>query len=321
MKIVFNTTEPGLACSLFYAQAFSKLPGISFKDLDIGNYDVALFMTYDSRFIEHFKKNYPLVKIGMIDPRSYRVKEAASHCDFLIVDSVEMEDYWRQSNKPIFRYVEYPDIPYINKEHKESELVRIGYHGNMVHLECISDTVTVALSKLGKKYDIEFLVMYNGNPPTGGENWYPQNVKVRHVPWSMENYTKELATCDIGLVPNNLILNESEKKLLETKNNFNYNKDDYLIRFKMPSNPGRSIVFGRLGVPTVSDFYPSALRYLTDDRGLIAHSSAGWEHSIERLINDIELRKTLSKNFKDYIKSELDFSVQNKKFLSFLGSL
>lgn len=321
MKIVFNTSEPGAACSLFYTQAFSGLPEVTFSDLNIGNYDIALFMTYDSRFIEYFKNKYPFVKIGMIDPRSYKVKEAASHCDFLIVDSVEMEDYWRQVKKPIFRYVEYPNVPYIDKEHTNNDTIKIGYHGNLIHLECMSDTATVALSSLGKRYNIELVVMYNGKPPTGNENWYPENIKIRHVPWSMENYVKELSQCDIGLAPNNMTYDPEQMRLLETQDKFNFNDDDYFIRFKMPSNPGRYVIFGRLGIPTISDFYPSALRYLTDDRGMVAHSASGWEYCIEKLINDIELRKSLSDNLKDFIKKEWDFSVQNKKFLSFLSNI
>ena len=321
MKIIFNTTDPHAPCSLFYTEALSSMPEVSFYDKDIYKYDVALFMTYDFSYIESFKKAFPSVKIGMIDPRSYRVKEATKHCDFLVVDSIEMEDYWRQSRKPIFRYVEYPNVPYIDKEHKDNDTIKIGYHGNLIHLECMAETATVALSNLGKKYNIELLIMHNGNPTTGGENWYPKNVKVNHVPWSMENYVKELSKCDIGLAPNNMIHNIEQMKLSATQDRFNFSDDDYSIRFKMPSNPGRYVIFGRLGIPTISDFYPSALRYLTDDRGMVAHSAYGWEYCIEKLINDVELRKTLSDNLKKFIKKEWDFSVQNKNFLSFLSNI
>ena len=321
MKIVFNTSDPNAPCSLFYTEALSGLPEVKFYDQNIYNYDIALFMTYDFNYIERFKRAYPSVKIGMIDPRSFRVKDATQHCDFLVVDSIEMEDYWRQSNKPIFRYVEYPNVPYVNKDHKNNSTIKIGYHGNLIHLECMAETATVALSNLGTKYDIELLVMHNGSPPNGTEKWYPKNIKVRHIPWSMENYTKELARCDIGLAPNNMIHNIEQMKKSQTQDRFNFSDDDYSIRFKMPSNPGRYVVFGRLGVPTIADFYPSALRYLTDDRGLIAHSAAGWEYCIEKLINDVDLRESLSNNLQTFIKDEWDFSVQNKRFLSFLHDI
>lgn len=321
MSIVFNTIDPYAPCSQFYTEALSGLSEIKFYDQEIYKYDIALFMTYDYNYIEKIKKAYPSVKIGMIDPRSYRVTEATKYCDFLIVDSVEMEDYWRKAKKPIFRYVEYPNVPYVKKEHKETETIKIGYHGNLIHLECMAETATIALSNLGRKYDIELIVMHNGSPPNGTEKWYPQNVRVTHIPWSMENYVTKLAECDIGLAPNNMIHNTEQMKSSETQNNFNFSEDDYSIRFKMPSNPGRYLIFGRLGIPTIADFYPSALRYLTDDRGLIAHSAAGWEHSIEKLINSVELRNKLGTNLQTFIKSEWDFSVQNEKLLTFLNSI
>ena len=318
MNIVFNTTDPHAPCSLFYTEALSGLRKIKFYDQDLYKYDIALFMTYDYNYIERFRRAYPSVKIGMIDPRSYRVAEATQHCDFLVVDSIEMEDYWRQSKKPIFRYVEYPNIPYVQKEHKNTDTVKIGYHGNLIHLECMAETATVALSNLGKRYNIELIVMHNGSPPTGVEKWYPKNIRVKHIPWSMNNYVTELGQCDIGLAPNNIIHNIDQMRLSETGNNFNFSEDDYSIRFKMPSNPGRYVIFG---IPTIADFYPSALRYLTDDRGLIAHSAAGWEYCIEKLINSVELRKSLGTNLQTFVKSEWDFSVQNEKFLTFLNNL
>lgn len=321
MNIVFNTTDPHAPCSLFYTEALSGLKNIKFYDQNLYKYDIALFMTYDYNYIERFRRSYPSIKIGIIDPRSYRVAEATQHCDFLVVDSIEMEDYWRQSKKPIFRYIEYPNVPYIQKEHKKTDTIKIGYHGNLIHLECMAETATVALSSLGKKYDIELVVMHNGSPPNGAEKWYPKNIRVKHIPWSMNNYVTELGQCDIGLAPNNIIHNIDQMRLSETDNNFNFSEDDYSIRFKMPSNPGRYVIFGKLGIPTIADFYPSALRYLTDDRGLIAHSAAGWEYCIEKLINSVELRKSLGTNLQTFVKSEWDFSVQNEKFLTFLNNL
>jgi glycosyltransferase involved in cell wall biosynthesis len=321
MKIVFNTVDRSAPCTQFYTSAFSSMPEITFYDTNIGNYDVALFMTYDYGYIPKIKKRFPNLKLGLIDPRSFRVKEAAKNCDFLIVDSIEMEDYWRQVKKPILRYVEYPDVPYINRSHADKETIKIGYHGNLIHLECISETASIALSNLGKRYDIEFVVMYNGKPPSGNEDWYPKNVKVTHVPWSMNNYVDKLGKCDIGIVPNNMIHNVEELKKSQTNHNFNFSDDDYSLRFKMPSNPGRYVIFGRLGVPVVADFYPSALRYLTDDRGLVAHSVGGWEHSIETLIKNSDLRDKMSNNLQKFIKKEWDYNIQNEKLLRFLKEI
>jgi len=181
----------------------------------------------------------------------------------------------------------------------------------------MATTITPVLTKLGKKYNIELLVMHNGSVPTGKEMWYPQNCKVRHVPWSMDNYLDELAKSDIGIVPNNMIHDTSFNKLTK-KNNFNFSEDDYSLRFKMPSNPGRFIIFGKLNVPTVADFYPSALQYMKGDEGFVAHNPSGWEYSLEKLIKSSSLRQQMGDCLQQLVINEFDFGLQNKKLLTFL---
>ena len=270
MKITLNTHRTEAAASMMYRNALKSLPEVSLNDWNYSKYDVALIMTYDHESIKDIRNQYPNLKIGIVDPRSYKVKSSVNLCDFLIVDSIEMEDYWRVSNKPIFRYSEYPSIPYVKKEHCDKDKIIIGYHGNHVHLDCMSKNVTPALSELGKKYNIQLLVMNNRNAPSGKEKWYPKNCEVRFVPWSMDNYVKELAKSDIGISPNTLTHTTTP-----TKNSYNYSEDDYSLRFKMPSNPGRFFVFGKLNIPVVADFYPSSLQYLDGCNGFVAHNIAG----------------------------------------------
>jgi len=318
MKIVFNTQQPYAPCSMFYTAAFQGIDDLVFYDNDFASYDVALFMTYDHEQIKHVKRRFPQLKVGIIDPRSSKVYDSTQYCDFIVIDSIEMEDFWRMSGKPIFRYIEYPNIPYVKKVHEQKDKIIIGYHGNQIHLACMAENVTPALSALGKKYNIELLVMHNGSPPRGNENWIPDNVSVRHIPWSMENYIHELGHSDIGIVPNNKIHDVSTKLLTKTNNNFNYTDDDYSLRFKMPSNPGRYVIFGKLGIPVVADFYPSALQYLKNDVGFVAHSKAGWHHCLEQLIISYNLRQKMGDKLQSLVREEFDFELQNKKLISFL---
>ena len=321
MKIVFNTTQRYAPCSMFYIDAFKRMKEMSFFDQNFDLYDIALFMTYDHEMVEHVRKLYPNLIIGIIDPRSHKVFKSTQHCDFLILDSIEMEDFWRVSRKPIFRYAEYPDIPYVKKTHEEKNKISIGYHGNQIHLECMAETTSRALTELGKKYDLELLVMHNGHPPNGKEAWYPKNVSVRHVPWRMENYINELGNCDIGIVPNNLVHNDTIKKAATTDNQFNYSLDDYSLRFKMPSNPGRFIVFGKLGIPVVADFYPSALQHLQNGTGFVAHNPGGWYYCLEKLITSRDLRQKMGESLQCLVKNKFDFDSQNEKLKLFFQSL
>lgn len=321
MKINLATSQPNAACSMFYAGGLSYLKEVTLFDRSMEGYDVVLLMTYDHGMARRIKSLFPNVRLGLVDPRNHEVYTSTQYCDFLIVDSIEMEDYWRCAKKPIFRYVEYPDVKPIKKVHEDKQRIVVGYHGNTVHLECMSETVTPALTNLSEKYDIELLVMHSGPSPTGKEAWIPKGVSLRHVPWSMENYERELSKCDIGLVPNNIIHNRVEKSEGTTSGKFNYSVDDYSIRFKMPSNPGRFVVFGLLGIPVVADFYPSALQYVKDDTGLVACNSAGWEYNIERLIGSSTLRQRLGEGLQNLVSKEFNFQTQNQNLLEFLGKL
>jgi len=318
LKITFLTRDRAAACSDFYINALKSNENVTFFDEDFDSYDIALVMTYDHSTVPIIKKKHPHLKIGIIDPRNHGVYESTKHCDFLIVDSIEMEDFWRQSKKPIFRYIEYPNIPLVSREHKNKEKITIAYHGNQIHLGCMYESVTPALTELGKRHDLELLVMYNGPAPSGTEDWCPKGVSIRHVRWSPNAYIDELAKCDIGIVPNNIIMSEEQTR---TNKKFNYSKDDYSIRFKMPSNPGRFVVFGRLGIPVVADFYPSALQYIKDDTGFVACNPSGWEYCLEQLIESSELRNKMGKSLQNLVLEEFDFETQNKKLNSFLGNI
>lgn len=322
MKVNFITSQPHAACSMFYFDALKRIPSFSFYDQEIRKYDVILVMTYDHAHLKKIREIHPTAKIGLIDPRNYKVEESLRYADFIIIDSIEMQDYWSKIKKPMFRYAEYPDIPDFIKTHSDKRNISIGYHGNQIHLSCMQNTVTPALERLSKNYDIELVVMYSGSPPTGNEKWVPKGVKVKHVHWSMQAYN-ELSKCDIGIAPNNLLHDEAEKEASKTSDMYNYSRDDFSLRFKMPSNFGRIIVFGKLGIPVVADFYPSALQYLSEDKltGMVACNSSGWEFCLEKLIVSHELRQEMGDGLQNLVKSEFDFDNQNTKLLEFLRAL
>lgn len=323
MKIAFITNFPNYPASFYYWNGLKYSENFVFykNEMNLNDFDACLVMTYDHELVAKIKQINPNILIGIADPRNYKVVNSALLCDYLVCDSIEMEDYWRKVQKPIFRYVEYPDITTNKKDHKEKETITIGYHGNQIHLDCMSESVTPALIELGKKYNIELMVMHNGAPPSGNESWFPHGVKVIHVPWSMENYVKYLSKCDIGIAPNNLIHNEKEKSDNVLKKSYNYSPDDYSLRFKMPSNPGRFIIFGKLGIPCVADFYPSALQILDGKNGFVAHNPAGWYWALENLIKSSELRQAIGERLQNLVENRFSFIKQNDDFITFLKEI
>ena len=301
---------------------------MSFYDTNFADYDVALFMTYDYTLVEQIKGLFPRLKIGIMDPRKPALLEATPHCDFLVVDSIEMEDYWRCAAKPLFRYVEYPRFP-INQQEVDKivnlkanktvdDKIYIGYHGNALHIMEGPTTFSAALTELATKYEIELLLMHNSVPPKFVDRYeqaLPSNVKTTQVEWHMDNYMKFLSLADIGIVPNSLGATPHTPSTTGDPNT------DYCLSFKMTSNPGRFITFGLLGIPVVADFFPSSLEYLQNDNGLVAHSKDGWFYSLEKLIKSASLRKRMGTNLRNLVKQEFDFEKQNEKFASFLLSL
>lgn len=326
MNIAFLTNSPHAACSEFYARGLQGiecnidyLPAVlNNPRVDWKKYDILLVMTYDHAICKELKSVIKKEsKIGLIDPRGSKVTKSAEVCDFLIIDSIEMEDFWRSVGKPIIRYAEYPWIGYFKKNHGKKEKITIGYHGNITHLNEMRNSVTPALKELSKNHNIELMVMYNGAPPTGKEPWIVNTINTVFVPWSYENYGKYLSTADIGIVPSNLIVDvEKIKSSLS-----NQNPDNYHISFKMPTNPGRIITFGQLGIPVVADFFPSALELLSEERGYVANSKDGWKYCLENLILSHELRQHMSDRLQSSVFEKFDYQKQNKRLLNFLTNI
>jgi glycosyltransferase involved in cell wall biosynthesis len=324
-NIVFNTYYKDAAASMFYIEGMKGLNNITFFDYgNYSKYDIALFMTYkkDLEELKRTKKENKLLIIGLLDPRGLQVEEYLEYVDFLVVDSIEMKDFFSKYNLPIFTYYEYANIPLVNKIHKQKDKIILGYHGNKIHLTAMFPEITSAIELLAQKYDIELLAMYNIEQLGIWDIGVPKNIEVKHIQWNMENYTKILSEVDIGLAPACMPIKQGTRKKSIISRFFNDTEDDYLIKFKMPSNPGRLIVFAKLGIPVVADFLPSNLQFVKDEEnGFIAYSTGGWYKALEKLIKSSELRQEVSDNMLKVFDKYFDYSSQNIKFTLFLNKL
>lgn len=328
MKIIFNTRYPDAPASLFYVSALKRLSQVSFNDWGrYQDYDIALFMTYeqDLQDLIDAKKKSPSLRVGLIDPRGKQVFKCLEYVDFLIVDSLEMKDYFAGLGLPILLYSEYPDIKKIKKEHADKKHIIIGYHGNIVHLAGMHPHTTLALERLAQTYSIELWAMYNVKNQGQCRLGIPTNMPVRHIQWDIDNYEKILSQVDIGIVPNLMPIRnigKIKRKASLFKNFFNETDDDYLVRYKMPSNPGRIIVFGKLDIPVITDFYPSALQIIQDGyNGRLVYSAGGWYTALKELIEDAAKRNVFVENMNSVINEKYDFDIQNDKAISFFTKL
>ncbi|KAB2891946.1 MAG: hypothetical protein F9K32_02120 [Desulfobulbaceae bacterium] len=326
MKIVFNSKLPDAASSAFYHDGLQRLHNISFFDYEHWhNYDVALFMTYkpDLEDLKAAKTSCPSLVTAIVDPRGSWVKSYLEYADFLIVDSIEMRDYWAYTGLPIFEYAEFPDLKVHKKTYShEDQKIIIGYHGNKIHLDSMRNTIVPALERLSRETEIELWAMYNIAALGRWDRNMP-GIEIRHIQWSMENYYEYMARVDIGIVP--CFLPERnwsailDMPLLKKFNRYRKNGDDYLLRFKMPTNPGRIIVWGLLNIPVVSDFFPSAMQCIDDGKnGLLACSSGGWYQALKRFADDPRYRQLCADKLTESVVENYGYDIQNERLMAFL---
>ena len=326
MKITFNSNFPNNPTSSFYAAGFKKIQNISINDFkNYEKYNIALFPSYleDLEEIKFALKENPDIKIGVVDPRSRKlIKKYLPVIDFFIVDSIEMNDFWLDFNKPVHTYYEYPDISIQKKVHDETNEISIGYHGNKVHLTSIFPNLTRALEILGEKYQIKLKAIYNIKELGKWEIGRPRNISIKDIQWSEDSYLSELKDCDIGIVPSLVPVKKSAKRKSKVSKFFLGNDDDYLIRFKMLSNPGRMIIFSRLHIPVVAEITPSHINFIKNGKnGFLAYSTGGWVNALEKLIKDHELRNSIAEKMFATHQSYFDHEVQNKLVLKFFEEI
>lgn len=328
LRVGFFTHTPTEIAFSFYRDAMENSGYIRFlSKIEEGEQcDVLLVMQHsdDLRSLSKFKKANPQIFTGVVDPRGAHVHKSLSDFDFLVVDSLEKRDYFLGFGRPVFLYHDVLHLPHQSKKHRNTDRTIIGYHGNRVHLEAMAPVVTTALERLGDERPLEFWAIYN-HEHLGKWTWEPKNIHVRHIQWDRDQFPAHLAEMDIGISPNSMpLINpiNSRRKMAVYPKFFNEKDEDFLIRFKVPTNPGRIYVFANASIPVVSDVAPSAMRWIEPGvSGEIAHHTGAWYHALRALALDSDLRDRYSAQL--WAKMKVPFSPehQNLEFFNFLKAL
>lgn len=241
----------------------------------------------------------PSIRVFLCDPKmSAPAYLAASRAaDVLIVSSVEQREAFLPLNSNILVRYMFPRFPgTAPRAARRPGPLRIGYHGNLMHLEGMAGSVDQALEKLAAEFPCELVLIYNiaglGRARAGLPD--PTKVPVRHVQWSWGVYADVLADCDIGLVPNLLPVARRDEALVNTRVEglaAAYEPFDFLHRFKASSNPGRIYPFAWYGVPVVADLTPSNGLFLRDgESGFLCEGPHGWYAALRAMAANEGLR-------------------------------
>jgi|GEM_PF-966106 len=330
IRLLFNTHYDAAGSRVWVHELREKLQtrGLTTAYNDWENYhqyDVVLFMPKDEQIDAARQKNNRIL-IGLIDPKTKSI-EQAKKVDFLIVSSMEQRDLFLQYNPNCFVFYPFPQMAKQNKKHTQKSKIVLGYHGNKIHLHSFYPHLTLALNQLGEKYDLELLALYDigsfGMWTMGCPD--PERLKVHHIQWSPQKVDEVLSEADIGLVPACMPIRKEKslkEKAIYSKTLFATDPNDYLVRFKYSTNPGRMYVFSQLGIPVVAGFFPSACQFIYDGiDGFLAHNAAGWYYAIERLILQPDLRERTAKSLYDKIHRYADPEETVSRFLDTIVTL
>ncbi len=163
--------------------------------------------------------------------------------------------------------------------------ITIGWTGSFSTLQYL-ELVEPVLRQLQEKYDFDFKVICNQKPRLNLKN-------VEYIEWSAENEVKELATCQIGLMP--LTHDEwSEGK----------------CGFKL-------IQYLSLEIPAVASPVGVNKKIIEDGvNGFLCDTNEEWYTAFEKLILDKNLRERMGKEGRKKIINEYSLLSNADNFLS-----
>jgi hypothetical protein len=237
------------------------------KPSDIPDYDIVICGKGGDHIAREAKAQNK--KAGLINPvggKDYNI-------DFIIAGSLEEKDSLsKNKNVFIFPLIEKLFQDKVVKQHKNTDTLRVCFHGHYPHLSKFEPHLKEALEEFSQEKPVELLTIH-GASRFKWEYGRP-NIKVLFKAWNRKTIVDEILSCDIGLCPNATDLSHAK---LPTSTDRGLYDTDYALRFKNKSNAGRAFVFHQLGIPTIADFTPSHFHILGDpDNGYIAMSKEGW---------------------------------------------
>ncbi|MFT3682436.1 MAG: glycosyltransferase [Ferruginibacter sp.] len=252
----------------FYSKVFRKKV--------IYDFDDAIWMEHISEHNNMAKPFKSVNKVKNICKWSYKVSAGNEYlCAYAR----------RYSNNVVYN----PTCVDTEKRHNimachDVERVTIGWTGSFSTLKYM-ETVLPILQKLQEKYDFDVKIICNQQPQFGLKN-------MQYVEWSEENEVKELATCQIGLMP---LTNDewSEGK----------------CGFKL-------VQYLALGIPAVSS--PVGVNKKIVDNGvngILCETDDEWYNAIEKMINEKDLRKKMGQEGRKKIINHYSLLSNKKNFL------
>lgn len=312
---IASLTAIGQDCSLHGINALPRLV-----------YDVDHAVIVDKADLHQIPKRLSRrCLLGAINPPA----ELGDRFDFAIVGSVEEKialsgNFARILISPL---IERTFADYCPPERTERSEIKIGYHGNSLHLSAMAasgltsaiEDFAATLSASGRQLSLE-VVTENAKP-----RWRHgrPDVPVQFHAYDPDMIRNVISRCDIGVVPNAHAghVGRLSSYLMRKVLQMDVHSSDYALRFKSKSNFGRALVFMQLGVPVVADLTPSHLALIEDaETGHLAFSRASWLSAFNLLANRAH-NDRISRAARNLVDRRYPQDLNSRKLVEFLVRL
>ena len=164
-------------------------------------YDIIILDKNFANYYPTLKTQYPNKKIGIINlGRDSNLKP-----DFIIVGSIEeMDSLNHHKNVFLFPLIENMFQNCKQKLHKQDDVLKICYHGNIFHLNAFSLGLKTALEELDKEIPVYLKIITGSSNP----NWIKgkPNINIQYIKYNLDTIGSDISDSDIGIVPIYLIL-------------------------------------------------------------------------------------------------------------------
>ncbi len=336
IKLFIYSNRPQSPSWQFYSKLFSQVDSYAEIQIqlasghnncpDLGDSDVALL--FGSEFdLSKLRSRHPNTRLGHLEPRAAQ-RNAIDLYDFVVVNSIESADYFAVPDQSLFIFPTFPIMDpaeVISNDDRSTNTLRIGYHGNKIHLSAMYPRITEALNRLREHMDIEFWAMYNIRELGRWNERWLKGIKVNHLQYEPENYSKYISKVDIGIVPQLIPVRKSRliRWLIGSPfSRFNERHDNFFMRFKETTNNGRAYVFAQYEIPVVADMTPSSCALFGESEyGYVAYSSNQWFNALAALACDMDLRRRMGLALKKRYEALARPEQVNSRFAQFLTAI
>ncbi|MDB5144687.1 MAG: hypothetical protein JWQ66_3400 [Mucilaginibacter sp.] len=242
--------------------------------------------------------------------------------DFAIVGSREEESSLSQYGNIVFVPLVEPPLHELPvKYHADNQTIKIGYHGNNLHLSSFASCGLKGALELYQKElklvnrNVELTIISNKEMP----RWLigKPAIDIKYVKYNWETFPQLITGFDIGIVPNCYYRKpiSTLSYFLRKTLNMELSGADIIMRMKNKSNFGRLLVFMQAGIPAIADLTPSHLDLLSDSKnGFCAANEMAWLRGL-RMLTSAAKRNEMANNAKAHVSLNYEPAYWAQRFM------